>query len=392
MTDDALVLGSGPAGWAVATALAARGLRVTVCAPDPEGPWPASYGVWTDRAPEWSSGAAATTWASATVSFDRSTPPVTLERSYTRFDTGELQGRAIARAVAAGVSFTRGSVVRPPVPDATGCAVDTSAGPRRAALVIDATGAGAALDGVSAPTLFQTALGWWCELDRPLDGLRWMDFSHRFGDGTELPTFLYALPLADGRVFLEETSLAREGGVRWSLLEARLRERLAAEGIGVRAVHEVERCSIGLDRAVPPPQRVVGFGAAAGMVHPATGYSLARAFALADPVAEGIVAGLARDPAAAAHAAWQVLWPTGARARWAVYRASSRAVSRLGADDTRTFFAAFFESPAWRAWLDDELSLPALSVRMTQLFARIPAAVQRRVVWSTAPSPLQEEP
>ena len=47
---DVLVIGSGPAGLSLATALEQRGLKVEgLSANDPAKPWPNTYGIWADE-------------------------------------------------------------------------------------------------------------------------------------------------------------------------------------------------------------------------------------------------------------------------------------------------------------------------------------------------------
>ena len=58
-------------------------------------------------------------------------------------------------------------------------------------------------------------------------------------------------------------------------------------------------------------QSVTAFGAAANLVHPATGYSIARMLEESAPLATAIDATLARDGTVAdsAGAVWGALWP-----------------------------------------------------------------------------------
>ena len=87
-----------------------------------------------------------------------------------------------------------------------------------------------------------------------------------------LPTFLYAMPFSPTRVFLEETSLVARPAVGFPELRARLRARLAHMGVFVTAIEEEEYCLIPMGGVLPRlPQRVLGIGGTAGMVHPSTG-------------------------------------------------------------------------------------------------------------------------
>ena len=56
---------------------------------------------------------------------------------------------------------------------------------------------------------------------------------------------------------------------------------------------------------------VLGFGAAAPLVHPASGFSVATALALAPAVADAVARRLPAGPDAALAAARAVVWPRG---------------------------------------------------------------------------------
>ena len=56
-----------------------------------------------------------------------------------------------------------------------------------------------------------------------------------WGTDTEAPSFLYAMPLGGGRVFLEETCLVAKPAVPFAALKRRLHRRLRAMGIQVQA-------------------------------------------------------------------------------------------------------------------------------------------------------------
>lgn len=147
-----------------------------------------------------------------------------------------------------------------------------------------------------------------------------------------------------------------------------------------------ERVRIPLDDGLPAlNQPILGYGAAAGLVHPATGYQLGSALRAAPGVARAVAAALAqgRDPAAAG---WAALWDTRRRA--------TRRFHRLGLDvllgqDSATqaaFFAAFFSAPGgrWRAWLDAEASVAATIAAMSAVFFRGGASVRAPIARAVA--------
>ena len=55
-----------------------------------------------------------------------------------------------------------------------------------------------------------------------------------WGTSREVPSFLYAMPLPDGRVFLEETCLVAKPALPFATLKRRLHRRLAAMNVQVR--------------------------------------------------------------------------------------------------------------------------------------------------------------
>ena len=108
-------------------------------------------------------------------------------------------------------------------------------------------------------------------------------------------SFLYALPLGDGQVLLEETCLAAAPGVPIDTLKVRLGRRLERRGVDPAAIatplgREVVRIPM-LGRGAPPPPGVVAIGTAGRGGHPASGYSVAHALASAPRLASAIAAG-----------------------------------------------------------------------------------------------------
>ena len=384
-TPDVLVVGTGPAGLIAAAACHAQGLRTVCVGSDPDRLWPNLYGIWEDQVADSElRGAMTATWPSVEVRH-RSTD--TVRRGYGRVDNAAWQailaGRIapVERFAAAGwVADDRGVTV-----------FDAAGGSRRAAVVVDATGAaGPLLERRGGPSLFQVAWGELVDADALGDEPRWMDF----GDEAGVPTFLYALPMPDGRWFVEETSLVSRAPMSHAALRDRLHRRLAREGVTVRATHRVERCRIAMDVPVPDAQRIVGFGAAAGMIHPATGYLLPRLLEDAPRLAAAIASGLARDSRTAAARAWDAVWPRARRRQHQMYRLGAQVLAGLDADDTRAFFAGFFAlpEPSRTAYLADQLSPAGIAAVMAATFARLPHRLRFTVARRTATHWIEESP
>ena len=362
-TLDVLVLGAGPAGLALAAACARAGLSVAVMAPEPEAAWAPNYGAWAAELPddwcEW----AEVTWPDVVVHLDDARRHV-LPGPYVRVDGRRLQASLLTC-----------------VPDRRrGTAEDAPA----ARLVVDTTGA----ESPRVPRRGPANPGWqvaWGEVldveGAPPDALL-MDWRGPAPPAGEPPSFLYALPLPDGRWFAEETVLVSRPGVAPEVLRARLERRLDRMQVSVRARYEIERCRIPM--GMPLPIGSVGaFGSAAGFIHPATGYSLATSLRLAEPAARAIARALesggSGEATAALHAA---CWPEDRVRAWAFYRFGMEAFLRMDIASVREFFDTFFQHPpaVWGGWLAGELPPVGIASAMLAHFGRVGWRVRGELV------------
>lgn len=195
-------------------------------------------------------------------------------------------------------------------------------------------------------------------------------------------TFLYAVPVPGGRVLLEETSLARRPGLGMAELRRRLYARLDEHGIP--AGDAVERVRFPVD--TPPPARfgrgAIPFGAAAGLVHPATGFSVADTFRLAPRVAGAIHRTLRRGPLAVNLAARHAMWPPAARVVHRLRRYGLATLLALTPEQVPEFFALFFALPAHRqrAYLSGRTDVTGTAAAMAALFRAAPGPLRRALV------------
>jgi lycopene cyclase-like protein len=253
----------------------------------------------------------------------------------------------------------------------------------RARVVVDATGEGSLLERNEAPAAWQTAYGALLTIrgGHPwaLDEIGLMDFRGE----DELPTFLYAQPLSSDRVFVEETTLIRSPEVPISELRDRLFKRLSRMGIDIEDVADEEHCRIRMIGSRPVfGQRALGFGAAAGMVHPASGYQLARLPAAAEAVADALASNLSDGAPKASAEAWKALWPASRQRQWALYRFGAKILCELDAEDTRRFFDAFFkiDPSLWAGFLSATLSPLGLARAMAAVFSAASISTRRQLL------------
>jgi lycopene cyclase-like protein len=199
----------------------------------------------------------------------------------------------------------------------------------------------------------------------------------------EPPTFLYAMDLGAGRFFVEETSLALAPPLPYATLKQRLERRLAHRGVAVEQVEHEEFCLFPMNLPLPDlRQPVLGFGGAASMVHPASGYMVGSLLRRAPLVAAAVAELLRAQPQAGstqlARAGWQALWPLELRRKHALYQFGLEKLMRFSEPQLRAHFATFFALPEaqWYGFLANTVTVPELLAAMVRLFATAPWSVK----------------
>ncbi|KAK1746531.1 lycopene beta cyclase [Skeletonema marinoi] len=189
--------------------------------------------------------------------------------------------------------------------------------------------------------------------------------SNELSKAEKAPTFMYAMPLDGNRIFFEETSLVARPAVSFQECKERYLTRMEHLGITITEIEEEEFCYIPMGGPLPAAdQRVVGFGGAAAMVHPSTGYHLCRAMMASGSVAEAIRKELANDknfnPDRAAASAYNAIWsPTNiAQRNFAVF--GGEFLMKQNVEGLRGFFDGFFKLPLelWGGFLAGWPGLP----------------------------------
>lgn len=381
-------MGGGPAGSALAAACSRRGLDTALLDPAPDRPWKATYGMWSRELPADLPASVIAARAAGRV--------IALTERHLGWDYAVLDVPALQAHLTAGLTGVRvltGRVVGSP---ARGVVELADGSQLRSAVVVDAGGRWRPLD--SRPSrqtpAEQTAYGLVLDVDvsAPLlsagDAL-FMDWRADHGE-TGWPTFLYAIPLGGGQVLVEETSLARRPGLPMSALRRRLHARLARHGIQVPESAAAERVWFPVDQARHRDTGAVGFGAAAPLIHPATGYSLAASLHLAPVVAEALVDHLPSGPDAALAAANKVVWPRSAQVVHRFRRIGLEALLRMAPDDVPGFFEQFFALPDAHRWtyLTARDDVGGIVSAMNCLFRQSRGPLRRHLVTSAFRRPL----
>ncbi len=394
-SSDVFIVGGGPAGLALAAALGDAGLAVSGLTPDgPDAPWPNTYGIWRDElempglSPDW----LGHQWQDCTVYANGREIP--LQRTYGLFDNGRLQADLLARGARAGVQWQRGFAGEISHTGSQSQVTTRDGRVFTTRLVVDASGHHAVF--VRRPpkrdVAMQAAYGIVGRFSRPPvrpQQMVLMDFRSEHLAPEERrapPTFLYAMDLGDDVYFVEETSLAYYPAIPYEVLQRRLQQRLAYHGVTVTEVQHVEHCLFPMNLPLPYlDQPVMGYGGAASLVHPASGYQVGAALRYAPEVAQAIAQALGapgQAPAGAAQAAWRALWPTDRIRRRNIYLLGLATLLRFNDAQTQRFFASFFDLPTaqWSGYLSNSLSTGSLLRAMLHLFWRAPNPVRGSLI------------
>lgn len=361
---DLVVVGAGPAGRALAHRAELSGLQVALVDPAPHRRWPATYGSWADELPDWVDPKSFAAQSPQAVVY---TPRRrVIDRAYVTFDTGELQRR---------LPVTADAVIESRVTQLfEDCVVIEGDNRVKAHTIVDARG----LRATNAPA--QSAYGVIVDTElagRYLESGETVLMDWRGAEPDRTPSFLYAIALGEGRVLLEETCLAGAPALPIGDLRNRLRNRLSRHGITPADIEDAddEKVWFALRRqsGVPWKDRPLRYGSGGGLMHPATGYSVATSLREADTVVGALVN--QQDPRRA-------LWNRRTRA---VYRLRDRGLTsllRLDPIDVIRFFDGFFELSVadQRAYLSSRDDLAGVARAMTRVVAHTDRAVSYKVM------------
>lgn len=103
------------------------------------------------------------------------------------------------------------------------------------------------------------------------------------------------MPFSKTRIFAEETSLVARPGLDFDDVKIRMKQRLEHLGVKVVRVLEEEHCFIPMGGVLPrQPQRTLGIGGTAGMVHPSTGFMLSLTLKSASTLVDALKIGALR--------------------------------------------------------------------------------------------------
>jgi len=388
-----VVAGAGPAGLALAVTLARSGLCIRCFDARADALWTNNYGVWADDLPWFgAAGQQALQWQRPAITGADGRQYI-VPSTYHMLPNASLQSQWRAELEALGGSLSPLQVVgiKSRTDGTVSCTLDDGS-EETADLFVDASGGTSvrvARERSPAPG-FQTAWGTTIRAslsDLPLQhaDMALMDFRPAAeGVSAWPPTFVYALPTGPDTVFVEETVLVGNPVTAPEDLRARLNERLRTWGLDGREQLHHERCVIAMGQALPvAPQPALAWGAAAGMVHPASGYSIGHTVRWAHQAAPAIAELLATPMSATTRQAllWQQVWPRERRRAWRLYRFGMDVLLQMSAAELGEFFLCFFEQDAQRAlrFMRFDLSDRQLAELMLDFYRAVPGSIRWRL-------------
>ncbi len=388
---DALVIGSGPAGTIIASALAEQGLKVQGLTATPLNTiWPNTYGIWRDELESLGlTHLLGHSWTDCVSYFSKG--EAKHERTYSFFDKTKFQQHFLDICEKFGVSWVKGNAKLIEHQATHSSVTLTSGDVLKARIVVDASGHKPVfIKRKGDPTIaYQAAYGIMGRFSSPPvhdKQMVLMDFgSDHLSENDRKqnsPTFLYAMGFGDDLYFVEETSLSSAPAIGLDVLERRLRSRLKSRGIEVLEEHYIERCLFPMNLPMPSfDQPIVAFGGAASMVHPASGYSIGAQLRRAPDLAIAIATAIQSETASPyeiAQAGWKGLWPDDCLRKYYLYRFGLEKLMRFDEAQLNHFFETFFalKTSQWSGFLSDRLTTIELIGAMLNLFAKSPNDVR----------------
>ena len=392
---DILILGSGPAALCLASELAKQSLSIKgISTKSPHQKWENTYGIWASELEELGLESLLSHRWSKTVSFfgdgikGKGNNPTKHSYDYGLINQEAFQNELLKKCK--GIHWLNETAKQINSENKITEVICSSGLKLKARLVIDASGHKSKF--IKRPLLRevaqQSAYGIVGKFSTPpvnKDQFVLMDFRPDHLNNEELsssPSFLYAMDLGDETYFVEETSLASYPALSQEDLKKRLLSRLSNKGIKVEEIIHEENCLFPMNLPLPyKNQSVLGFGGAASMVHPASGYMIGSLLRRAPLLAEKLAIFLKEANYSSLELAtkgWSVLWPYELTQRHKLYQYGLQRLMSFDESRLRSFFSNFFKlsTKEWVGFLTNTLPLPKLIYVMSKMFINSPLKIK----------------
>jgi len=392
---DILILGSGPAALCLASELAKQDLNIKgISTKSPNQKWENTYGIWASELEELGLESLLSHRWRKTVSFfgngesKKGNTPTGHNYDYGLINQEAFQNELLKKCK--GIEWLNETAKNITEKNKLSEVICFSGLKIKARLVIDASGHKSNF--IKRPfeneIAQQAAYGIVGKFSSPpvkKEQFVLMDFRPNHLNKEEKlssPSFLYAMDLGDETFFVEETSLASYPALSQEKLKKRLLNRLNNNGIDVCEIFHEENCLFPMNLPLPfKKQFVLGFGGAASMVHPASGYMIGSLLRRAPLLAEKLALYLKEPQLSSLELAskgWDVLWPFELTQRHKLYQYGLQRLMSFDESRLRSFFSNFFRlsTKEWVGFLTNTLPLPKLIYVMSKMFINSPLKVK----------------
>jgi len=255
---DVLVLGAGPAGMAIASALGKEKLDVEVLSPNgPDEPWPNTYGIWGKEVDQLGLQDLLEYRWKNTVSFfghgaleeqDDENKATEHSLDYGLFDKKKLHNFWFNECNKSFIKWHQGFANKIHYEKYKSTVTTKDGNTYSARLVVDATGYDPVFLKLKScgPLAVQTCYGIVGNFSKPplkKEQFVLMDYRNDHlneEQRKEPPTFLYAMDMGNGKYFLEETSLGLVNPLTMENLKERLEKRLSYRNISITSMQHEE--------------------------------------------------------------------------------------------------------------------------------------------------------
>ncbi len=392
---DILILGSGPAALCLASELAKQNLSIMgISTKSPDEKWENTYGIWASELEELGLESVLSHRWSKTVSYfgnginKKGNHPTKHFYDYGLINQEAFQNELLKKCK--GIQWLNETAKQITSEHEISEVICFSGLKLKARLVIDASGHKSEF--VQRPNskeiAQQSAYGIVGKFSTPpvnKDQFVLMDFRSDHLNNEELlspPSFLYAMDLGSETYFVEETSLASYPPLSQDHLKKRLLSRLNNKGIKIEEIFHEENCLFPMNLPLPyKNQPVLGFGGAASMVHPASGYMIGSLLRRAPLLAEKLATFLKNPNYSSEELAtkgWNILWPYELIQRHKLYQYGLQRLMSFDESRLRSFFSNFFKlsTKEWVGFLTNTLPLPKLIYVMSKMFINSPLKIK----------------
>ena len=392
---DILILGSGPAALCLASELAKQNLNIMgISTKSPKDKWENTYGIWASELEELGlESLLSHRWSNTVSFFGNGISEKGNKSTEHRYDYGLINQEAFQNELlkkCKGIEWLNETAKQITEEKNISEVICFSGLKLKARLVIDASGHKSNF--IKRPerenVAQQAAYGIVGKFSSPpveKDQFVLMDFRPDHLNKNEKlssPSFLYAMDLGNETYFVEETSLASYPALSQDRLKKRLFTRLENKGIKIKEIYHEENCLFPMNLPLPlKKQFVLGFGGAASMVHPASGYMIGSLLRRAPLLAEKLAIYLKEPNQSSIELAskgWEVLWPNELTQRHKLYQYGLQRLMRFDEGKLRSFFSSFFKlsTKEWVGFLTNTLPLPKLIYVMSKMFINSPLKIK----------------